>query len=307
MVRELCPPFDLTSYREGHLTPVFFGSALASFGVRELLSGLAELAPPPRPQKSETRLVEPVEDKVSGFVFKIQANMDPRHRDRIAFVRLVSGHFRRGMRLDVTRSGKSLAVGNAVLFQARDRELAEEAFAGDIVGIPNHGVLHIGDTLSEGEALRFPGVPRFAPELLQRVRPEDPMRAKHLGRALCQLAEEGAAQALKRRMGSEWVVGVVGRLQFDVLADRIRTEYGIPVQFESSPYVTARWVVCKDQNRLDRFCAAHEVNLADDHTGAPVFLARNSWQLEHAADEFAGVQLLEVVQAHAAELDSVAG
>jgi peptide chain release factor 3 len=304
MVRGLCPPFDLESYRAGHLTPVYFGSALNNFGVRELLGGLAQLAPPPRPQKSETRQVDPGEEQVTGFVFKIQANMDPRHRDRIAFVRLVSGHFRRGMRLNITRSGKSLAVGNAVLFQARDRELAEEAFAGDIVGIPNHGVLHIGDTLSESEALRFPGVPRFAPELLQRVRPDDPMRAKHLGRALCQLAEEGAAQALKRRLGSEWVVGVVGRLQFDVLADRIRTEYGLPVHFESVPYVTARWVVADDHRTLEKFCDAQEAHIADDHTGAPVFLARNDWQLEHATDGFPGVKLLEVVQPHAAAADA---
>jgi peptide chain release factor 3 len=303
MVRELCPPFDLESYRAGHLTPVYFGSALNNFGVRELLAGLAELAPSPRPQKSESRTIDPVEEKVTGFVFKIQANMDPRHRDRIAFVRLVSGHFQRGMRLSITRSGKSLAVGNAVLFQARDRELAEEAFAGDIVGIPNHGALHIGDTLTEGEPLRFPGVPRFAPELLQRVRPDDPMRAKHLGRALCQLAEEGAAQALKRRLGSEWVVGVVGRLQFDVLADRIRTEYGLPVHFESVPYVNARWVVCPDHRMLEKFCDAQEAHIADDHTGAPVFLARNDWQLEHATDDFPGVKLLDVVQPHAAVAD----
>jgi peptide chain release factor 3 len=268
MARELCPTFDLESYREGHMTPVFFGSALNNFGVGELLAGLEELAPPPRPQRAAGRMVDPSEPSVSGFVFKIQANMDPRHRDRVAFVRLCSGHFRRGMRLTISRSGKSLAVGNAVLFQARDRELAEEAFAGDIVGIPNHGVLHIGDTLSEGESLRFPGVPRFAPELLQRVRPTDPMRAKHLGRALCELAEEGAAQALRRRIGSEWVVGVVGRLQFDVLADRIRTEYSVPVVFESVPYVTARWAVSDDHRLLERFCDTHEQHIADDHTGA---------------------------------------
>jgi len=304
MARGLCPAFDLDSYREGHLTPVFFGSALNNFGVGELLAGLEELAPPPRPQRAANRMVDPGEPEVSGFVFKIQANMDPRHRDRIAFVRLCSGHFKRGMRLTISRSGKSLAVGNAVLFQARDRELAEEAFAGDIVGIPNHGILHIGDTLSEGEQLRFPGVPRFAPELLQRVRPDDPLRAKHLGRALSELAEEGAAQALRRRIGSEWVVGVVGRLQFDVLADRIRTEYGLPVHFESVPYVTARWAVSDDHRLLARFCNAHEQHIADDHTGAPVFLARNDWQLEHACDDFPGVKLLEVVQPHAAAVDA---
>jgi peptide chain release factor 3 len=306
MARELCPRFDLTAYRQGSMTPVFFGSALQSFGVKELLDGVAELAPPPRPQRSDNGVIQPDDPLVSGFVFKIQANMDPRHRDRVAFVRLCSGHFQRGMRLTVTRSGKSLAVSNAVLFQARDRELAEEAFAGDIVGIPNHGVLHIGDTLSEQGGLRFPGVPRFAPELLQRVRPDDPMRAKHLGRALCQLAEEGAAQSLKRRMGSEWVVGVVGRLQFDVLADRIRTEYGLPVHFESVPYVTARWAVCDDHRVLEKFCDAQEAHIADDHTGAPVFLAKNDWQLEHATDGFPGVKLLEVVQPHAAALDTAA-
>jgi peptide chain release factor 3 len=304
MARGLCPAFDLASYREGHLTPVFFGSALNNFGIGELLAGLEELAPPPRPQRAADRTVDPGEPSVTGFVFKIQANMDPRHRDRVAFVRLCSGHFRRGMRLTISRSGKSLAVGNAVLFQARDRELAEEAFAGDIVGIPNHGVLHIGDTLSEGEGLRFPGVPRFAPELLQRVRPDDPMRAKHLGRALCELAEEGAAQALRRRIGSEWVVGVVGRLQFDVLADRIRTEYSVPVHFESVPYVTARWAVSDDHRLLERFCDTHEQHIADDHTGAPVFLARNDWQLEHACDDFPGVRLLEVVQPHEARADA---
>jgi peptide chain release factor 3 len=304
MARELCPAFDLKSYREGHLTPVFFGSALHNFGVRELMTGLEELAPPPRSQRAADRVIDPGEPKVTGFVFKIQANMDPRHRDRVAFVRLCSGHFKRGMRLTISRNGKSLAVGNAVLFQARDRELAEEAFAGDIVGIPNHGVLHIGDTLTEGELLRFPGVPRFAPELLQRVRPDDPMRAKHLGRALCELAEEGAAQALRRRMGSEWVVGVVGRLQFDVLADRIRTEYGLPVHFESVPYVTARWAVAADHRVLESFCDAHEQHIADDHTGAPVFLARNDWQLEHACDDFPGVRLLDVVQPHEALADA---
>jgi peptide chain release factor 3 len=262
--------------------------------VRELLDGVGELAPPPRPQKAEGRVVAPEEDSVSGFVFKIQANMDPRHRDRIAFVRLCSGHFRRGMKLTIERSGKQVAVNNAVLFQARDRELAEEAFPGDIVGIPNHGILHIGDTLSEGRSLRFAGIPSFAPELLQKVVPDDPMRAKHLGRALSQLAEEGAAQAFKRRVGSEWIVGVVGRLQFDVLSDRIRTEYGIPVRFEATPYQTARWVDSDDARLASRFCDAHEINVAEDHLGQAVFLARNDWQVEHAADDFPGVSLRQV-------------
>jgi peptide chain release factor 3 len=294
MVRELCPPFSLQAFREGHLTPVFFGSALNNFGVQELLAGVAELSPPPRAQKAETRTVVPDEAKVTGFVFKIQANMDPKHRDRVAFVRLCSGHFQRGMKLTIVRSGKQLAVSNAMFFQARDRELAEEAFPGDIVGIPNHGVLHIGDTLSEGEPLSFAGIPSFAPELLQKVRVEDPMRAKHLGRALEQLAEEGAAQSFKRRIGSEYIVGVVGRLQFDVLADRIGQEYDLPVRFEPTPYITARWIDADEDRLVQRFCSAHEINIAEDHLGQPVFLARNDWQIEHAADDHAGIRLTAV-------------
>ena len=289
MVRELCPSFDRKAFLEGTLTPMFFGSALSNFGVRELLHGVADLAPSPRPQRSESREIDPNEEKVTGFVFKIQANMDPRHRDRIAFVRLCSGHFNRGMKLKIPRSGKTLAVNNAVLFQARDRELAQEAYAGDIVGIPNHGALHIGDALTQGEELTFKGIPSFAPEHLRKVRPTDPMRAKHLGKALTQLAEEGAAQAFKRRMGSEWIIGVVGVLQFEVMGERIKHEYDIEVVYETAPFVQARWVLCEDERLLKKFCEAHNAFIADDHSGAPVFLARSDWQLEHAADDFKGV------------------
>jgi peptide chain release factor 3 len=289
MARELCPAFDRQAYLEGTQTPMYFGSALNNFGVRELMDGVAQHAPSPRPQQAESREVVPEEDKVSGFVFKIQANMDPRHRDRIAFMRLCSGHFERGMKLKNMRSGKTLSVNNAVLFQARDRELAEEAYAGDIVGIPNHGTLHIGDTLTQGEELAFSGIPSFAPEHLRRVRPTDPMRAKHLGRALQQLAEEGAAQAFKRRLGSEWIIGVVGPLQFEIMAERIKTEYDIEVIFESTNFVTARWVHYPNGQLLKKFCEAHSSVIADDHSGDPVFLARSDWQLEHAADDFDGI------------------
>jgi len=292
MVRGLCPPFELQSYREGHLTPVFFGSAVNNFGVRELLAGLAEVAPPPRPQPTAERPVEPGEPAVSGFVFKIQANMDPKHRDRIAFVRLASGHFTRGMKLGNPRTGKTLGVHNAMLFQARDRELAEEAWAGDIIGIPNHGGLRIGDALTEGEALHFTGIPSFAPEFLRRVRPDDPMRAKHLGRALVQLAEEGAAQVFKLLLGSDYIVGVVGALQFDVLADRIRTEYEIPCHFESTGYEKARWVDADDPREIKRFADANREYVADDHTGATVLLARNDWQLGRAAQDWPQIRLL---------------
>ncbi len=293
MARGLCPDFNLESYRAGHLTPVFFGSALSSFGVRELLHGLATLAPPPRPQVSRERTVQPSEEKVTGFVFKVQANMDPKHRDRVAFLRLCSGHFRRGMKLLHVRSGSTLAVHNPVLFLAQDRELAEEAFAGDILGIPNHGKLGIGDTLTEGENLAFKGIPSFAPELLQRVRALDPMRAKHLSRALDQLAEEGAARVFKPRSGGYHIVGVVGSLQFDVLADRIKNEYEIPVVFEAAGLYTARWVECDDAANLARFIDQNESYMADDHTGAPVFLARNAWHLETTSKDFPDVRFLK--------------
>ena len=242
MVRELCPKFDHEAYLAGNLTPVYFGSAINNFGVRELLQGVSDFAPAPRSQKTETKLIEPSDKKVSGFVFKIQANMDAKHRDRVAFARICSGHFKRGMKLKHPRSGKAVNVHTAVMFLAQERELADEAFPGDIIGIPNHGNLRIGDTFTEGEDIKITGIPSFAPEILQRVRPLDPLRAKHLGKAVTQLAEEGVARVFRTNIGSNWIVGVVGTLQFDVLADRIRTEYDIPVNFEKAPLDTARWL-----------------------------------------------------------------
>ncbi len=286
MVRGLCPPFDLQAYREGNLTPVFFGSAINNFGVRELLKGLSSNAPTPQKQPAVGREVEPDESKVSGFVFKIQANMDPKHRDRIAFVKICSGRFKRGMKMLHVRSGKTLNIHNPVLFLARDRELAEEAFAGDIIGIPNHGNLRIGDGLSEGEEIKFTGIPSFAPELLQKVRPEDPMRAKHLGKALQQLAEEGAARVFKPIVGADWIVGVVGVLQFEVLADRIRSEYDIPVRFEQTELYTARWVEAEDHLLLKKFLDSTAAAIADDHDNSPVFMARNAWHLNKAEEDW---------------------
>jgi peptide chain release factor 3 len=293
MARGLCPAFDLAEFRAGHQTPMFFGSAITSFGVRELLRGLCKLAPPPGPRRAREREVLPTEDRVTGFVFKVQANMDPKHRDRVAFVRLCSGHFRRGMKLTHVRSGEKIAVNNPVLFLAQDRELAEDAFAGDVMGIPNHGKLGIGDALTEGETLAFTGIPSFAPELLQRVRPTDPLRAKHLGRALEQLAEEGAARVFRPRTGTSHIVGVVGALQFDVLADRIKNEYDVPVVFESAGLYTARWVESDDPTALVRFAAANEAYIADDHQGALVFLARNAWHLETTEKESTEVRFLK--------------
>ncbi|SIS96834.1 peptide chain release factor 3 [Insolitispirillum peregrinum] len=293
MARALCPAFDPESYLAGHMTPVFFGSAVNNFGVRELLQGLADQAPPPRPQPTAQRAVDPCEETVSGVVFKIQANMDPKHRDRIAFVRLASGHFKRGMKLKHIRSGKQLTMHNPVMFLAQDREVAEEAFPGDIIGVPNHGNLRIGDALTEGEDLVFTGIPSFAPELLQKVRPTDPLKAKHLGRALTQLAEEGAARVFKPRIGADWIVGVVGALQFEVMADRIRTEYDVPVVFEPTSLYTARWLESDDPLALKKLLDGNAGAIADDHDGSPVFLARNAWHLDKAVDDHPKVRFLK--------------
>ena len=292
MVRGLCPPFDKEAYQAGHLTPVYFGSAVNNFGVRELLLGLAEYAPPPRSQKADKRTVGPTENKVTGFVFKVQANMDPNHRDRIAFVRLCSGHFRRGMKLHHVRTSKPMAVNNAVLFLARERELAEDAYAGDIMGIPNHGTLRIGDTFTEGENLRYMGVPSFAPELLQRVHIGDPMKVKHVRRALEHFAEEGASQVFKPLTGSDWIVGVVGALQFEVLAARIEAEYGLPAKFETAGLDAARWVE-GDLLEIKTFTDTNRGSLAEDHDGALVFLARNAWHLNRTMEENPNLRFLK--------------
>ncbi len=290
MARGLCPPFDRVAYLEGTQTPVWFGSAVNNFGVQELLDGLTTNAPAPRVRATLERSVAPNEEKVAGFVFKIQANMDPKHRDRIAFFRVSSGHFKKGQKLLHVRSGKTLNIHNPVLFLAQDRGTAEEAWPGDVIGIPNHGNLRIGDALTEGEVLHFTGIPSFAPELLQVARPEDPMRAKHLGRALQQLAEEGAASVFRPRLGSDWIVGVVGSLQFEVMADRIRTEYNVPVHFEATELYTARWIEAEDPALVKSFIDKNEANVADDHDSAPVFLARNAWHMGKAEEDFPNVQ-----------------
>ena len=285
MVRGVFPEFDRQAYLEGHLSPVFFGSAVNNFGVRELLEGLAKFAPSPLVQKAESREVKADEDKVSAFVFKIQANMDPKHRDRMAFVRICSGKFRKGMKLKHVRTGKTHVIHSPQLFLAQDRGSAEEAYAGDVIGLPNYGGLRIGDALTEGEELIFTGIPSFAPEYMQRARAEDPLKAKHLGKALEQLAEEGAARIFKPYASPDWVVGVVGPLQFDVLRDRIRTEYEIPVKFEQTSLYTARWLSCTDPLKLKKFIDANQMAIANDHDGDPVFMARNAWHLQDAQDK----------------------
>ncbi len=289
MARGLTPEFDLQSYRQGHMTPVFFGSALNNFGVRELLKGVADLAPSPRPQPALPKPIDPASPRVTGFVFKVQANIDPQHRDRIAFMRICSGKFRRGMKLHHGRSGKTMSVQNPVFFLARERNLAEEAWPGDIIGIPNHGTLSIGDTLTEGEQIRITGIPSFAPEILRRVRLDDPMKSKHLKRALEQLAEEGVTRVFRPSFGGDWIVGVVGALQLEVLAARIKAEYELGVRFEQGQFETARWLD-GDPAELKRFADSNRAALAEDHDGVLVFLARSSWDLERTMNDWPAIK-----------------
>ncbi len=290
MARELLPPFDRQAFLDGTLTPIWFGSAINSFGVQELMDGIANYGPAPQVRPGEPRQVSPDEKAVAGFVFKVQANMDPKHRDRVAFVRLCSGHFKRGMKLKHVRSGKPMAISNPVMFLANDRELTEDAWAGDIIGIPNHGQLRIGDSLTEGEDIRFTGIPSFAPELLQTVRAGDPMKAKHLDKALLQFAEEGAAKIFKPMIGSGAIVGVVGALQFEVLASRIELEYGLPVRFEQSQFTSARWV-SGDKAAVEKFVDANKGHMAADHDGDPVYLTRLQWDIDRVERDYPDVKL----------------
>ena len=285
-----CRPFDLPAFREGHLTPVFFGSALKNFGVRDLIDALAAIAPQPRGQPADTRTVVPDEAGMTGFVFKIQANMDPNHRDRIAMLRVCSGRFRRGMKLKVQNTGKQLSVNSPIMFMASDRELAEEAYAGDVIGIPNHGVLRVGDSLSESGQLRFAGLPNFAPEILQRVRVKDPLKAKHLSRALESLAEEGVTQLFRPEIGADFIVGAVGPLQFEVMADRLASEFNLEVIFEPSPFAEARWLG-GDKADLEDFAGKHRGAMARDLDAAPVFLAKSSWETSYVSERYPKVAL----------------
>ncbi|MBB5754460.1 peptide chain release factor 3 [Prosthecomicrobium pneumaticum] len=286
LVEGVAKPFELDGFLEGHLTPVYFGSALRNFGVRDLIDALDAFAPSPRPQAAEGRTVEPTEDKMSGFVFKIQANMDPNHRDRIAFLRVCSGRLERGMKAKLVRTGKPIPLNAPQFFFAQDRHIADEAFAGDVVGIPNHGTLRIGDTLTDGEDLVFRGVPSFAPEILRRVRLGDAMKAKKLKEALQQMAEEGVVQIFTPHDGSPALVGVVGALQLDVLKERLKAEYGLPVDFEPARFTVARWVTSDDPVKFEEFVERHRSQMASDLDGAPVFLAPSAFELRYDLDRW---------------------
>ncbi len=275
LVRGASHEFDLDAYLRGAQTPVYFGSALNRLGTDELMDGFATHAPPPRARETETRAVSADEGTCTGLVFKIQANMDPAHHDRIAFMRIISGRFTRGMKLRHVRAGRSITVHNAIQFMASRRDSAEDAFAGDILGLHNHGTIQIGDTFTEGEDLKFIGIPSFAPELFRRVRLRDPLRAKALQKGLVQLSEEGATQVFKPRIGNDLVLGAVGVLQFDVVAHRLKNEYGVDCAFEGVPVVTARWVSSDKGAKLAEFERRNEANLAVDGAGALTYLAPN--------------------------------
>ena len=289
--------FNEQSFREGHMTPVYFGSALKKFGVLELIDALAKLVPGPQPEKAIKNGKEievlPSDKEVSGFVFKVQANMDPNHRDRVAFLRLCSGVFKRGMKLKTTEN-KTISVHNPILFFAQDRELADEAYAGDVIGVPNHGALRVGDSLSESGKIRFAGIPNFAPEILRRARLSDPLKAKHLRKALESLAEEGVTQLFKPAMGSDMIVGAVGTLQIDVMAERIKTEYGLEVAFETGLYQTARWLASDDEKLIEAFIAKNQAAMAEDLDGAPVLLAKSAWDISYAQDKNPGIRFVKI-------------
>ena len=299
LVREACKRFDLQSFREGHLTPVFFGSALKNFGVGDLLDAIGRMAPPPRAQKADKRIVEADERNMTAFVFKIQANMDPNHRDRIAFARLCSGKLTRGMKVKQVRTGKSISLNAPQFFFAQDRSVADDAYAGDVVGIPNHGAISIGDTLTEGEDLNFLGVPNFAPEILRRVRLPDAMKAKKLKEALQQLAEEGVVQVFRPQDGSPALVGVVGPLQLDVLQVRLKDEYGLEVLWDTAEFALARWIAADDPKVMTKFIEDHRLGIADDLDGDPVFLARNDFYLGYTRERAPGIVFTDVKDRHA--------
>jgi peptide chain release factor 3 len=280
LLRGASHEFDWEGYLAGHLTPVYFGTALNHFGVRYLMDAIVEHAPAPRPYRAESRMVVPEEEPFAGFVFKIQANMDPAHRDRIAFLRICAGTYRRGMRLYHQRIGKEVRVADAVTFLAADRAQVEEAFAGDVIGLHNHGTIRLGDTFTEGEDLKFTGIPNFAPEIFRRVQLRDPLRMKALQKGLDQLCEEGATQVFRPLASNQLVLGAVGMLQFDVVAFRLRDEYKVECAFEAVAVATARWVECADARKFVEFKRRAEPHLALDHAGELVYLAPSLVNLE---------------------------
>jgi peptide chain release factor 3 len=293
LVRGAAPAFDLERYRSARQTPVFFGSAVNNFGVRELLDSFVRHSPGPLPRPALERVVEAGEPKLTGFVFKIQANMDPGHRDRIAFLRLCSGRYARGMRLYHVRQDKEVRIADALTFLAADRSQAEEAYAGDIIGLHNHGTINIGDTFSEGEHLTFTGVPNFAPELFRRAVLKDPLRMKALQKGLSQLCEEGATQLFKPLRNNDLILGAIGQLQFEVVAFRLQDEYGVQCVFEPVNVVSARWIKLADEKRLAEFREKAHDNLSIDHAGELVYLAPTRVNLELIQERWPEIEFMK--------------
>lgn len=290
LVTGAMPAFDREDFLSGQQSPVFFGSAINNFGVREVLDALVEMAPAPGPRASVQRSVAPDEPKFSAVVFKVQANMDPAHRDRVAFLRICSGRFERGMKIKIARNGKEIRTNNALSFLSQRREILDEAFAGDIIGVPNHGLLRLGDTLTEGEVLQFKGLPFFAPEMFRAVETADPMRNKQLRTGLMQLGEEGAIQVFRPVAGGAMLLGAVGQLQFEVVAHRLKAEYGAEVRFIGSRFNVARWVTSDDPKKLTQFLEENAHRVAEDVVGAPVLLTAHRSELDVVQERWPDIQ-----------------
>jgi peptide chain release factor 3 len=289
-------PFDSERYLKGLQTPVFFGSAINSFGVSEMLDAFVEVAPAPQQRSTQTREVSPYEEAFSGVVFKIQANMDPAHRDRIAFLRICSGRFQRGMRVKHQRLGRDVQLRNAIMFLAQDRENVEEAFPGDIIGIHNHGTIRIGDSFTEKEDLRFIGIPHFAPEHFRKVRIDNALKAKQLEKGLQQLTEEGAVQLFRPLNRNDYLLGAVGILQFDVILARLNNEYGVVAQLESANFLTARWIVQNDIEVMKRFEKQFLDSLARDSQQNLVYLPANAWRLDRTTEDWPEIEFLQTME-----------
>jgi len=287
-------PFDESAYLDGKQTPVFFGSAVNNFGVQELLNTFVVLAPPPRPRQAETRNVSPFEEDFSGVVFKIQANMDPAHRDRIAFLRVCSGKFEKGMKVRHHRINKEIQLASPIIFMAQDRSGVEEAWPGDIIGIHNHGTIKIGDTLTIREELKFTGIPNFAPEFFQRVILKNPLKSKQLEKGLLQLTEEGAIQLFRPISGRDYILGAVGALQFDVTAARLASEYGVEASYQPLDFSTVRWISSSNSKFLKDFQQRYFTSLVEDIEGNPAMLFANKWRLDRAIEEWPDINFMEV-------------
>lgn len=283
-------PFEYHHYLQANQTPVFFGSAINNFGIQEMLDTFVEMAPAPAARQAVTRVVDPTEDQFSGFVFKIQANMNPAHRDRIAFMRICSGMFKKGMKVRHHRINKEINLANAIIFMAQDREHVEEAWPGDIIGLPNHGTIKIGDTFTTKEELKFTGIPNFAPEHFRRVLLKNPLKSKQLQKGLVQLSEEGAIQVFHPLIGSDYVMGAVGVLQFEVTVARLKNEYGVDAIYEPVNFRAARWVSCSEKKKLTEFERSNQSSLARDGEGFLTYLAESDWMLNFFMEKWPDIE-----------------